>query len=206
MSARLFRLDPLSDHAAPPPDPPAAPREDAAVLVQAARDEGYARGFTEGASRAAQAARDQSRALDATLAEALSDRRFELAAIRAAAEGEMLALLHAVVETVLSARAARDLGPRLAELIREELARCPDAHLRVHLSPQDAALIAADLPEGIDVQADPAQATGTARVATDTGLAELDSAALVARVLALLTPPIPSPSKEEPSHEHQQHG
>lgn len=163
---------PLPDLSLPPPGA-APPPPDPAELIAAARAEGeaegHARGFAEGLEEglrrqaaAQQAAMTASLAAIAAALEAAAEQ-----GARAAAEAaEALATtLLAAMDAALPAEAARcgeAMVARIAAELLPALADRPEARLRV--APGLVPGIAARLPQGPEVVADPALPPGDARI------------------------------------------
>jgi flagellar biosynthesis/type III secretory pathway protein FliH len=166
-----FRL-PLPDLSRPPPvDAPPPP--DPALLAAARAEgaaEGHARGLTEGlAEGMRRQAAAQEAAMTANLAAiaaalAAAEERGRQAADEAAEA--LAAVLLAAMDAALpvaNARCGEALIARVAAELRPALADRPEATL--HVAPGLVAALAARLPEGPPVAADPALPPGDARIA-----------------------------------------
>ncbi len=169
--AIAFRL-PLPDLATPPPmDAPPPPDP---ALLDAARAEGDAEGHARGlAEGLAEGMRRQAAAQEAAMAASLAAiaAALEAAAERGRREADEAAaalagVLLAAMDAALPAEAARCgevLIARVAAELRPALADRPEATL--HVAPDLVVRLAARLPEGPSVVADPALPPGDARIA-----------------------------------------
>lgn len=199
MSARLFRLDAFEQPAAVPSQTSAEGPEPDAVHLRAARDEGYAKGFTDGATQATEAARAIDAALIASIREALDDIRLTRAMVQAETERKLADLVSAILHRIMLPAAAEAFGTRLVAAIREVLASQSPETLTVHVSSDDAAAFGADIPEGVVIATDPTLSRGAARIETEAGGRAFDIPETVAAIAAILE----DQTETEDAHDQQ---
>ena len=123
--------------------------------IEAARTEGYSKGFTEGVAVATKGIEAERSALLAAISECVSDQRFDFERANATVQSSLTSLIKAVVEVVASGTATVHFEDLVAAKVRDILAEAQAGTLVVQVSPdriEDIRAVLADQSSSLDVE------------------------------------------------------
>ncbi len=203
MTLRALHLD---DFDRPQHTVPAGPPQATTEMIEAAREAGYIRGFSDGVEKTREAAARQAATLDASLREALSDAQITLITAQTAAERALLPLVEALLERLFAPAARLYFAEFVADELRTSLSAAPHAPFEVRASASERDAIAQSLPEGVPCIADTELKAGQARIVSDPAFAWIDIEEICASLQAKLTGARAAPHHtEENEDDRRQH-